>query len=131
MSNKCISCGAEIPEGSIVCYACMHSVPNIHIPTPKYEEQKGETNMEKSELIRKLTSRKFWVAVSQFVVALLIFLQKDKTQAQEIGSLIMLAVAPVAYILGEAWADSGTHISYEGLPADELVELHPPEEIDE
>lgn len=82
--------------------------------------------MTKQDIFRKLTSRKFWAAVSQFVVALLIFLQKDKTVAQEVGSLIMLAVAPVAYILGEAWADSGTHITYEGVPAEELK----PPEID-
>ena len=63
--------------------------------------------MKKEEILRKLTSRKFWMAVAQFVTALLIFLKKDASYAEEVGALIMLAVAPVAYMFAEGWADSG------------------------
>ena len=63
--------------------------------------------MKKEEILRKLTSRKFWMAVTQFVTALLIFLKKDASYAEEVGALIMLAVAPVAYMFAEGWADSG------------------------
>ena len=63
--------------------------------------------MKKEEILRKLTSRKFWMAVAQFVTALLIFLKKDASYAEEVGALIMMAVAPVAYMFAEGWADSG------------------------
>lgn len=62
--------------------------------------------MKKEDWIRKLTSRKFWFAVAEFVTALLIALKKDKTVAQEIGSLIMLGAAPIAYMFAEGWTDS-------------------------
>lgn len=62
--------------------------------------------MDTQTLLRKLTSRKFWAAVAEFVTALLIFLKKDATDAQEIGALIMLAVTPVAYMFAEGWSDA-------------------------
>ena len=82
--------------------------------------------MTKEDWVRKLTSRKFWAYVSEFVVALLIFLKKDKTLAQEVGSLIMLAASPVAYIIGEAWTDAKRISHMNGVPAEELK----PPEID-
>lgn len=63
--------------------------------------------MNKIDWLHKLTSRKFWAAVAEFVVALLLFLKKDKTLAEEVGALIMLGVAPVAYMFAEGWADAG------------------------
>lgn len=62
--------------------------------------------MTKQDLIRKLCSRKFWMAVTEFVTALLIFLRHDASQAQETGALIMLAATPIAYMFAEGWADS-------------------------
>ncbi len=62
--------------------------------------------MEKQDWLRKLTSRKFWAAVAEFVTALLIFLKKDSSAAQEIGALIMLGVTPVAYMFAEGWTDA-------------------------
>ena len=62
--------------------------------------------MTKADIARKLTSRKFWMAVAEFVTALLIFLKKDSSAAQEIGALIMLGVTPVAYMFAEGWADA-------------------------
>ena len=78
----------------------------------------------KNGIIRKLTSRKFWTMIAMFVTALLIFLKVNKTTAEEIGSLIMMAVAPVAYILGEAWADSKPITIVESAELEEK----PPEE---
>ena len=62
--------------------------------------------MTKADIARKLTSRKFWMAVAEFVTALLIFLKKDATFAQEVGALVMLGITPVAYMFAEGWADS-------------------------
>ena len=64
--------------------------------------------MKKEEFMRKVISRKFWMAVAEFVTAVLIFLKKDATYAEEVGALIMLGVTPIAYMFAEGWADSGT-----------------------
>ena len=58
---------------------------------------------------RKLTSRKFWAAVTGFVSMLLIALGKDAGTAQQITALIMAAGSLIAYIIGEGLADSGDH----------------------
>ena len=63
--------------------------------------------MDRQAMFRKLTSRKFWMAVAEFVTALMIFLRRDESQAREIGALIMLGAAPIAYMLAEGWADAG------------------------
>lgn len=85
--------------------------------------------MTKVELIRKLTSRKFWAAVVGFVTGLLVFLGKTVVDAEKIGALVMMGASVVAYIFGEGWADSaGTIINSYEMPTEEMK---PPEEIDE
>ena len=58
-------------------------------------------------LIRKLTSRKLWTAVVGFVTGLLIFRGHSEAEAEQIGSLILMAASVVAYIVGEGLADAG------------------------
>lgn len=55
---------------------------------------------------RKLTSRKFWAAITSFVSMLIIALGKDAETAQTITALIMAGASIVAYIIGEGLADS-------------------------
>ena len=55
---------------------------------------------------RKLTSRKFWLAVISFITALLIFFNVDKGTVEQIASLIMAGATVIAYIIGEGLADS-------------------------
>ena len=81
--------------------------------------------MSKDDIIRKLTSRKFWMAVAEFVTALLIYLKKDASQAEALGALIMLAAAPIAYMFAEGWADAGREKSDTYIIPDD--EAHPPE----
>lgn len=63
--------------------------------------------MNKNDIIRKLCSRKLWAAIAEFVTALLIVLRQDATEAEQIGGLIMLGAAPIAYMFAEGWADAG------------------------
>ena len=56
---------------------------------------------------RKLTSRKFWVAVCTFVTMLMIYNGKAETDAQQVAALIMAGASVVAYIIGEGLADAG------------------------
>ena len=54
---------------------------------------------------RKLTSRKFWMAVALFVSGLIVTICKDKSQAEAISGLIMQGAAVIAYIIGEGLTD--------------------------
>lgn len=58
---------------------------------------------------RKLTSRKFWAAVTGFVSMLLLALGKDAGTAQQVTGMIMAAGSLIAYIIGEGLADGGGH----------------------
>lgn len=62
--------------------------------------------MTKEEIIRKLCSRKFWVAVAGFVSGLLIFFGQTEAQAAQITALIMSGASVIAYILGEGLIDA-------------------------
>lgn len=55
---------------------------------------------------RKLTSRKFWAAIAQFVTMLLLAFGKDQETATQVTALIMAGAAVVAYIIGEGLADA-------------------------
>ncbi len=75
-------------------------------------------------LIRKLTSRKFWVAVVGFVTGLLIYRGASEAEADQIGSLIMMGASVVAYIIGEGLADAGNNTPIY------IDDEHPPEGLD-
>lgn len=61
--------------------------------------------MEKIDWKRKLTSRKFWLAVATFVTMLMIFLKVDKGTAEQVAALIMAGATVIGYIVGEGLAD--------------------------
>lgn len=62
--------------------------------------------MTKQDIIRKLTSRKFWVAVSGFVAMLIVALGYAEDTATQVTALIMAGAEVVAYIIGEGLADA-------------------------
>lgn len=62
--------------------------------------------MNKSDIIRKLTSRKLWLAIALFVSGLLTALGKDKTTVETVGGLILQGAAVLGYILGEGLVDA-------------------------
>jgi hypothetical protein len=55
---------------------------------------------------KKLTSRKFWSAVINFVTMLIIALKGTEQLATQIAALIMAGAGVVAYIIGEGLADA-------------------------
>lgn len=61
--------------------------------------------MTKEDLIRKLTSRKLWVAVAAFISGLIVAFDGDATTAETISGLILQGGAVISYILAEGWAD--------------------------
>lgn len=54
---------------------------------------------------RKLTSRKFWVAVCGFVTLILIACGKTEAEAKQVAAIIMAGAVVIGYILGEGLTD--------------------------
>lgn len=63
--------------------------------------------MKKIDWARKLTSRKFWVAVTGLVTSTLLIFGVAESEATQIAGIIMQAATVVGYVLGEGLADSG------------------------
>lgn len=63
--------------------------------------------MTKADLIRKLTSRKLWVAIAGFVSGLIVAFDGNAETAETISGLILQGAAVVGYLIAEGLADSG------------------------
>lgn len=61
--------------------------------------------MSKKDFVRKLTSRKLWLAVALFVSGVLTAIGKKET-AETVAGLIMQAAAVIGYIVGEGLVDA-------------------------
>lgn len=55
---------------------------------------------------RKLTSRKFWVALTGLVSGLLMAFKVDADTVETIAGVIMSAASVIAYTIGEGLADA-------------------------
>lgn len=55
---------------------------------------------------RKLTSRKFWAAVAEFVTMLIVAFNGTQETATQVAALIMAGAGVIAYIVGEGLADA-------------------------
>jgi len=85
--------------------------------------------MDKIDWKRKLTSRKFWVAVAAFVSMMIVAFGGAEATATQVTAIIMAGATVVGYILGEGLADAA-HINtgvIEGVA--ELIE-EPAEEAE-
>lgn len=60
----------------------------------------------KIDWIKKLTSRKLWLAVADFVGMLLIFFNVAEDTVTQVTALIMSGAGMVAYIIAEGLADA-------------------------
>lgn len=63
---------------------------------------------------KKLTSRKLWVAVTDFVSMLIIAFGGTQDTAMQVAAIIMGGAGLVAYIIAEGLADAGNAGSAEG-----------------
>lgn len=54
---------------------------------------------------RKLTSRKFWLAVASFVSMLIVAFGGSESDAAQIAALIMAGATVIGYAIGEGLAD--------------------------
>lgn len=60
----------------------------------------------KESIIRKLTSRKLWVAVAGFAGGLIVALDGDAETAETVSGLIMSGATVLGYLLAEGLADA-------------------------
>ena len=62
--------------------------------------------MKNIDWVRKLTSRKFWVAVASFVSMMIVAFGGTENTATQIAALIMAGASVIAYIIGEGLTDA-------------------------
>ena len=62
--------------------------------------------MTKQDIIRKLTSRKFWIAVVGFITPLLRAFGVAEASGTQVTAIIMAGADVVAYLIAEGMADS-------------------------
>lgn len=60
----------------------------------------------KIDWVKKLTSRKFWMALIGFVSALLVAFKVDEGSIAQITAIIIAGAELIAYILAEGLVDS-------------------------
>ena len=62
--------------------------------------------MNKNDIIRKLTSRKFWLAIAAFITELVVAFQGDAETAETVSGMIMAGATVIAYVIGEGLVDA-------------------------
>ena len=77
--------------------------------------------MKKEDIIKKLTSRKLWVAIIGFVTPLLLAYGVSESDVTQITSIIMAGGTLIAYIIGEALVDSESVASKNDTAEDKSV----------
>lgn len=81
--------------------------------------------MTKEDWIRKLTSRKFWLALAGLVAGLVAFFKHPTSDGEAITALIMALGSVIAYCVGEGLADAA------GAHADQTITYIMPEDLEE
>ena len=66
--------------------------------------------MKNIDLLRKLTSRKFWAAVASFVSMMIVAFGGTENSATQIAALIMAGASVIAYIIGEGLTDAANAV---------------------
>ena len=75
------------------------------------------------DIVRKLTSRKFWLAIAAFVTNLLVFNGGSAELAEKVTALILAGATVIAYIIGEGLADSSATNTMVVVSPDEIEEV--------
>lgn len=62
--------------------------------------------MTKQDIIRKLTSRKLWVAIAAFVSGLILAFGGEESVAETVSGVILQGAAVLGYLFAEGLVDS-------------------------
>ena len=76
----------------------------------------GDGKITVNDILRKLTSRKFWMSVATFVFLIMVYAGADENSATQIVAIIMAAATVVGYTIGEGLADKGSSIGDVTIP---------------
>lgn len=68
------------------------------------------------DIIRKLTSRKFWISVATLVFLIMVYCGADENSATQIVAIIMAGSTAFGYLIGEGLADSGSSTTEVHVP---------------
>ncbi len=60
---------------------------------------------------RKLTSRKLWMAIAEFVVMLIVAFGGSESEATKIAALIMAGAGVIGYLIAEGLADGANAVT--------------------
>lgn len=79
---------------------------------------------------KKLTSRKFWAAIINFVTQLMIAFRVSESEAAQVAAVIMAGAGVIAYIVGEGLADAAGASTDVYIASEDIPELtdEPPED---
>ena len=67
---------------------------------------------------RKLTSRKLWLSIAEFVTMLYVALGGSESEATQIAALIMAGAGVIGYVIAEGLADAGSATVAAPVPAE-------------
>lgn len=70
--------------------------------------------MTREDIIRKLTSRKFWVALVGFITPLMLAFGVAENQAAQITAIIMAGADVLGYLIAEGLTDAAAAKAIEG-----------------
>ena len=84
--------------------------------------------MKNINWMQKLTSRKFWLSIANFVTMMIVALGGTENQASQVAALIMAGATVIAYVIGEGLADAAgaavPELIEEGTIFDEVKEIN-------
>ena len=72
--------------------------------------------MKNINWVQKLTSRKFWLSIANFVTMMIVACGGTENQATQVAALIMAGATVIAYVIGEGLADAA------GASSPDLIE---------
>ena len=83
----------------------------------------------KIDWVRKLTSRKLWVAIVALVTDLIIAFGGTAETAEKVAGIIMAGATVIAYIIAEGLVDKSFNESVITIPDEAVIsETKPPQE---
>lgn len=65
----------------------------------------GDGKVTMQDILRKLTSRKFWMSLATLVFLIMVYCGASEDSATQIVSIIMAAATVIGYTIGEGLAD--------------------------
>ena len=89
--------------------------------------------MKNIDWVRKLTSRKFWVAIASFVSMMIVAFGGTENSASQVAALIMAGASVIAYIIGEGLTDAANaanaaNASNTGIGLDNTIKIESDED---